>query len=407
MYRTANPYTELARTAIMMNPKQFELPVEYQCDFMFPGSIKKPSSNLQNIDSVLSREARANLYSERRYQELERPDLPVILHTCFLCKIGTRKAPLIHCDYCPLVFHADCLDPPLTNPPSTRWMCPNHVEPTAEKKLLTSSSYYERVKLWTEFSKPIDQESVKAKFLEKVSECCRSQTLDDLNQQSSLNLKPTSDFHSSDQLSVTKTKLSDQAVSTILDGGSEINTPIDNRQSREDEAAELLLLLAQRGTIFESKQTNPNVFTSMISPKSHDKIETSLPCVELQHESRKDVEDDKVSMAVDVEDQAHFKVENPIQASVILNVEAVNGSENPTEESTNEDASDAIDPCPEMFNQRDASAKEHLIKMLSLHRINSLIKNKEVITNKRDQSKLSVLRISKGLNGIAKPLNKT
>lgn len=39
-----------------------------------------------------------------------------------------RLAPLIQCDYCPLLFHMDCLDPPLTALPAGKWMCPNHVE---------------------------------------------------------------------------------------------------------------------------------------------------------------------------------------------------------------------------------------------------------------------------------------
>lgn len=37
-------------------------------------------------------------------------------------------APLVQCDYCPLLFHMDCLDPPLTAMPTGRWMCPNHME---------------------------------------------------------------------------------------------------------------------------------------------------------------------------------------------------------------------------------------------------------------------------------------
>lgn len=75
---------------------------------------------------------------------------------------------MIHCDYCPLVYHADCIDPPLTILPTTRWMCPNHVEPVAEEKLLSSSSFCERVKLWNHFAKPIDHESIKISFLDKV-----------------------------------------------------------------------------------------------------------------------------------------------------------------------------------------------------------------------------------------------
>lgn len=45
----------------------------------------------------------------------------------FLCR-SCRVAPLIQCDYCPLLFHMDCLEPPLTAMPLGRWMCPNHIE---------------------------------------------------------------------------------------------------------------------------------------------------------------------------------------------------------------------------------------------------------------------------------------
>jgi hypothetical protein len=33
---------------------------------------------------------------------------------------------MVSCDFCPLVFHLDCLHPPLTIPPATVWMCPAH-----------------------------------------------------------------------------------------------------------------------------------------------------------------------------------------------------------------------------------------------------------------------------------------
>lgn len=48
-------------------------------------------------------------------------------HISFLCR-SCRVAPLIQCDYCPLLFHMDCLEPPLTAMPLGRWMCPNHIE---------------------------------------------------------------------------------------------------------------------------------------------------------------------------------------------------------------------------------------------------------------------------------------
>lgn len=159
-----NPFADLVRISLLLNPREFELPEEYIPGVQFPGSIKpKPILN------TATREARLTSYSVKRAQELDGNNLPLILRTCYFCKKGCRKAPLIHCDYCPLVYHADCIDPPLTILPNTRWMCPNHVEPIAEEKLITSSSFSERVKLWNHFSKPIDRESIKISFLDRVN----------------------------------------------------------------------------------------------------------------------------------------------------------------------------------------------------------------------------------------------
>lgn len=157
-----NPLAHLVKISLLLNPREFELPEDYVPNIQFPGTSKKPLAN------TATREARHTTYSVRRAQELDRNDLPSILRTCYFCRKGYRKAPLVHCDYCPLVYHADCIDPPLTILPNTRWMCPNHVEPIAEEKLLKSSSFCERVKLWNNLSKPIDHETVKMNFLEKV-----------------------------------------------------------------------------------------------------------------------------------------------------------------------------------------------------------------------------------------------
>lgn len=55
---------------------------------------------------------------------------------CFGCRLlADGERPTINCDYCPLTFHLDCLDPPMANPPHQypqsdkafhNWMCPNH-----------------------------------------------------------------------------------------------------------------------------------------------------------------------------------------------------------------------------------------------------------------------------------------
>lgn len=159
-----NPFADLVRVSLLLNPREYELPEDYVPNIQFPGSRKLVPN------TVGSREARLTTYTVKRAQELDRNNLPLILRTCYVCRRGCRKAPLIHCDYCPLVYHADCVDPPLTILPNTRWMCPNHVERVAEEKLLTSSSFCERVKLWNHFSRPIDHESIKISFLHKIHE---------------------------------------------------------------------------------------------------------------------------------------------------------------------------------------------------------------------------------------------
>lgn len=98
-------------------------------------------------------------------------------------------APLIQCDYCPLLFHMDCLDPPLTALPAGKWMCPNHVEhlvvrvqnPTllrVEKARLTSLpnlqlnqrslSLSSRCQLFDQFQDRVSQHAVKLDFLRRA-----------------------------------------------------------------------------------------------------------------------------------------------------------------------------------------------------------------------------------------------
>jgi len=88
---------------------------------------------------------------------------------CYVCVKSSRLGPLIQCDYCPSVFHMDCLDPPLSEKPRDVWMCPNHVENFLDSKLLNSTSITKRLELWDKYAKrPIDQNSVKINFLNRV-----------------------------------------------------------------------------------------------------------------------------------------------------------------------------------------------------------------------------------------------
>ncbi|KAK6460947.1 hypothetical protein DFJ63DRAFT_323418 [Scheffersomyces coipomensis] len=53
---------------------------------------------------------------------------PYLCHKCG--ESGLNHRILTHCDYCPLVWHIDCLNEPIFGPKTigSKWRCPNHVE---------------------------------------------------------------------------------------------------------------------------------------------------------------------------------------------------------------------------------------------------------------------------------------
>lgn len=80
------------------------------------------------VEAPYSRNGRRNLKIHKDHEKKQDTTILLPAKKCNECRKSCRIAPLISCDFCPLFFHMDCLDPPLTSPPSGRWMCPNHVE---------------------------------------------------------------------------------------------------------------------------------------------------------------------------------------------------------------------------------------------------------------------------------------
>ncbi|XP_014214341.1 PHD finger protein 12 [Copidosoma floridanum] len=155
----------LALAASLSNPREFSLPRELQLPITFPGTDK--------IDPVSYKRGRHNNNSATLNGKIQYYEngsiIPLPARLCFECGKSCRKAPLIACDYCPLYFHQDCLDPPLTAFPSGRWMCPNHLNHFIDQNLLKSCAATERIKLWDKFAhQRIDQHAVKLQFLRKA-----------------------------------------------------------------------------------------------------------------------------------------------------------------------------------------------------------------------------------------------
>lgn len=153
-----SPFQELVRVASLLNPKQFELPVEMTEPFPFPGS--------ERVDQIKN----GRRVKTKRVVELDSHGcvaLPAKL--CFSCSKSCKRAPLISCDYCTLYFHQDCLDPPMTALPAGRWMCPNHPQHFIDWNLVSSISATERMKIWDQYgTEPIDHEVIKLQFFRKV-----------------------------------------------------------------------------------------------------------------------------------------------------------------------------------------------------------------------------------------------
>ncbi|KAM3956797.1 uncharacterized protein ACR2FA_009239 [Aphomia sociella] len=147
-----SPMEVLVKAAKIMNPKQFELPREMRIPCIFPGTDKEGGKN--GSSSLVSVDAWGCV--------------PLPAKCCFVCGATCKPAPLLQCDYCPLLFHQDCLDPPLTALPTGRWMCPNHVEQYIDWKLVNSISATERVALWEKFSGPVDQHAIKVDFIRRA-----------------------------------------------------------------------------------------------------------------------------------------------------------------------------------------------------------------------------------------------
>ncbi|XP_072392696.1 PHD finger protein 12 [Diabrotica undecimpunctata] len=155
-----SPMEVLIEAANAMNPKQFELPRSMSVPCVFPG--------IDKVEIPYSKVGRKTFKISKAHEKGPGGTIPLPAKKCSECRRSCRVAPLISCDFCESFYHLDCLDPPLTNPPSGMWMCPQHVEHCLDSMLLKSVSATERVKLWDKFTGPVDQDSIKLQFFRKI-----------------------------------------------------------------------------------------------------------------------------------------------------------------------------------------------------------------------------------------------
>ncbi|XP_051764484.1 PHD finger protein 12 [Ctenopharyngodon idella] len=150
------PFDLLIAAAMQRNPTQFQLPNDLTCTTALPGTSKRRRKDELSGKNV-----------KRPQHELDNHGLvPLPVKVCYTCSRSCRMAPLIQCDYCPLLFHMDCLDPPLTAFPTGRWMCPNHIQNLVlNQRTFTLSN---RCQLFDQFQDRISQHAIKLDFLQRI-----------------------------------------------------------------------------------------------------------------------------------------------------------------------------------------------------------------------------------------------
>lgn len=89
---TNSPFDALIKASQVMNAEQFKLPPELHPNEQLPFSWK--------------------------WKEERQDDYDTYPKNCFVCGKTSRGMPTVACDFCPLVYHLDCLDPPLTEIPT-------------------------------------------------------------------------------------------------------------------------------------------------------------------------------------------------------------------------------------------------------------------------------------------------
>lgn len=203
-WRDMGVFGQLLNQLETRNPKVFQLPLELR-EKTFVGVTTESNGDYVD-DSVKDDSPPAKLNGSQipgcnRDVTLEIDDLynengdPYLCHKCG--GSGLNRRTLIHCDYCPLVYHIDCLDPPLFGPKTIgdKWRCPNHIEDLFPKGLPKLRQFKEtRIienSLHSNFMKMAGLSNIFIKYDDEnyINDTDKSVTFDDYKQYKSTTLE--------------------------------------------------------------------------------------------------------------------------------------------------------------------------------------------------------------------------
>ncbi|CAI8057945.1 PHD finger protein 12, partial [Geodia barretti] len=139
-------FRPLLEQATSANPLIFRIPEELKSTELLPGLSKRKFP------------APRGAKADEKYPSQK---------LCFACNKRVVSAQVTQCDFCPLHFHLSCVDPPLTTPPATAWMCPlhpHHSIPDFEHPRLSR-----RLRALEKGREEVHSTKVKLDFLSKIS----------------------------------------------------------------------------------------------------------------------------------------------------------------------------------------------------------------------------------------------
>lgn len=122
-------FDKLLTNIAFENPKAFRLPREIVETFQGISMDKVGDYEDESFKEEKSYKELMKEMEDPMTGVLDRDGKPFI---CYKCEMGKSEesSELIKCDYCPLSWHLDCLNPPMASVKKlgSKWKCPNHAD---------------------------------------------------------------------------------------------------------------------------------------------------------------------------------------------------------------------------------------------------------------------------------------
>lgn len=143
-WRDIGIFGKLLNDLEVRNPKVFQLPKQLRDDTfvgVYTGENGDYADDTEKPDLPTSKRNGQQIPGCNRNEDLEIDSLydemgyPYLCHKCG--ESGQNHRTLIKCDYCPIVYHVDCLPYPMFGPKTIgdKWRCPNHIKDLLPKGL--------------------------------------------------------------------------------------------------------------------------------------------------------------------------------------------------------------------------------------------------------------------------------